>query len=69
MGLIRSGSGIDKVYGTAHLIKTEPTIIQLKTNFKLYKVTMPRRTPFPIIDKVERELKRMESEGIITKHI
>jgi transposase InsO family protein len=67
MKLIQKGPGVEEVYGTAGLMKTEPTVIQVKPGAIPYKVTTPRRIAFPILDKVEEELKRMETEGIITK--
>jgi hypothetical protein len=67
MGLLRRGPGVEEVYGTAGLMKTEPTSITLKDGAVPYKVNTPRRIPFPIMKNVEEELKRMEQEGIITK--
>lgn len=53
------------VYGTTGLLKTKPVKIELKDNAVPYSVTTARRVPFPLLEKVEGELKRMESAGVI----
>ena len=68
LGLLqRNQDEVDEENDKAGLMKTEPTIIQLKANATPYKVCTPRRVAFPIMSKVEEELKRLEKEKIITK--
>ena len=55
------------VFGTAGVMNTEPVKIKLKENAEPYCLTTARRIPFPIYDKAQKELERMEREGIIRK--
>ena len=48
-------------------MKTSPVEIKLKADAEPYCLTTARRVPFPIMGKVEEELKRMEGAGIIKK--
>jgi len=41
--------------------------IKLKPEIKPFYFTTPRRIPFPLQDKVKRELERMEEMGVIEK--
>lgn len=66
MGLIKC---IDEVYAFQGLgtLKGEPVKITLKDGAQPYSVATPRRVPIPLLPKVEEELERMESMGIIEK--
>jgi hypothetical protein len=41
--------------------------IKLKENADPVQVSAPRRVPFPLLKEVEKEIKRMEKEGLIEK--
>jgi hypothetical protein len=41
--------------------------IKLKENADPVQVSAPRRVPFPLLKEVEKEIKRMEKEGVIEK--
>lgn len=66
LGLIKR---IDEVstFGGVGTLKGNPVKIILKDGAQPYSVTAPRRVPIPLLPKVEEELKRMESMGIIEK--
>lgn len=55
------------VFGSSGLVNCEPATIQLRDDVRPYCVTTARRVPFPLLDKVSKELERMETEGIIEK--
>lgn len=70
MGLIArvnriNSSLTDDVFGEIGLLHCEPVKIELTTDAVPYSVTTPRRVPFPLLPKVEKELKRMFSLDII----
>ena len=46
-------------------VKGSPVKIALKQNAQSYCVSVARRVPIPILDKVKEELKRMERVGVI----
>ncbi|KAL0169372.1 hypothetical protein M9458_033968, partial [Cirrhinus mrigala] len=53
------------VFGDFGLLNCEPIKIELRQNAKPYSLTSPRRVPFPLLPKVEEELRRMLKSGII----
>ena len=55
------------VFQDVGLLKTEPVEIKLKANSLPYNVPVARRISLPLIPLVEKELRRMEDNGIITK--
>ena len=55
------------VFQDVGLLKTEPVEIKLKANSVPYNVPVARRISLPLIPLVEKELRRMEDNGIITK--
>ena len=44
-----------------------PCTITLKENAQPFAVNVPRRVALPLMEKTERELKRMEALGVISK--
>ena len=46
-------------------LKCKPVKIKLKENSEPYSLSTPRRIPIPIMRKVEMELKRMKTLGVI----
>lgn len=70
MGLVVQASEVvhdDVVFGAGGLVKTDPVKIHLKEDAKPYALMTARRVPFPLLKKVEEELKRLERHGIITR--
>lgn len=70
MGLVKrlnavSTGGINDIFGEIGLLKCDPVKIELKPDAEPYATTTPRRVPFPLLPKVEAELKRMLALGII----
>lgn len=70
MGLVMRVDGMDtvmlsQVFGDIGLLKCDPVKIELKADCEPYSLTTPRRIPFPLLAKVEAELKRMLALGII----
>uniref|UniRef100_A0A669BGT0 Gypsy retrotransposon integrase-like protein 1 n=1 Tax=Oreochromis niloticus TaxID=8128 RepID=A0A669BGT0_ORENI len=55
----------EDVFGEIGLLNCEPVKIELTEDAVPYSVTTPRRVPFPLLPKVEREIKRMLKLGII----
>ena len=45
----------------------EPYTIKLKDNAVPYALCTPRTIPLPLLDKVEQELTKMESQGVISQ--
>lgn len=70
MGLVQRVDEItdhNDVYGDIGLLNCEPVKIELKSDTTPYSLASPRRIPFPLLPKVEQELKRMLSLGIISE--
>ena len=67
MGLVTflGDVNFDGVFGDIGLMKTDPVSITLKDDATPYSVSTPRRIPFPLLPKVEEELKRMVAAGVI----
>lgn len=70
MGLVKRINGVvtnvlDDVFGDIGLLKCDPVKIELKAGAEPYILTAPRRIPFPVLSKVETELKCMLAMGII----
>ncbi|XP_063072782.1 uncharacterized protein K02A2.6-like [Engraulis encrasicolus] len=55
----------DSVFGDIGRLNCKPVKIELREDAQPYSVTTPRRVPFPLFTKVEQELARMQSLGII----
>ena len=66
MGLIKCIEEVS-VYGDVGTLRGEPVKIVLKDDAQPYSVATPRRIPVPLLPKVEEELRRMETLGIIEK--
>ena len=66
LGLIKRLDEVSSFSGLGTL-KGDPVKITLKDDAEPYSVAVPRRVPIPLLSKVEEELKRMESMGIIEK--
>ena len=66
LGLIKRIDEISTFSGLGTL-KGEPVRITLKDGAQPYSIVTPRRVPIPLLPRVEEELKRMESLGIIEK--
>ena len=46
-------------------VNCPPVKIKLKENAKPYSITVARRVPIPLMDKVKKELQRMKEQGVI----
>ena len=64
MYLVKRVEELD-VFGTCGLMKTDPDSIHVKSDAKPYAVMTARRVPFPIRNKVEEELKRLQKHDVI----
>lgn len=56
-----------KAYGEHGTLKTEPVKIELRDDAVPHAVHTARRVPFPMLQKVKEELKRMENNGVIER--
>lgn len=66
LGLIKRIEEIN-IFSGPGILKGEPVKITLKEGAEPYSVAAPRRVPIPLLPRVEKELKRMESMGVIEK--
>ena len=48
-------------------VDCQPVKIELKEDAEPYSISVPRRVPIPLLPKVEKELDRMLSQGIIAR--
>lgn len=62
---VQSNGSHLQAYGEHGTLKTEPVKIELKDDAVPYAVHTARRVPFPMLQKVKEELKRMENNGVI----
>ena len=68
MGLVHRVDQIkEDIFGDIGVLNCKPVTIKLKPNAQPYSLNTPRRVPFPLMPKVDEELKRMQSMGIITE--
>jgi hypothetical protein len=70
MGLILKVNNVQSnipVFGNVGLVKCEPVKITLKRDCKSYCLTTARRVAFPLMPKLEAEIHRLESKGIIER--
>ena len=68
MGLIKRVDHIaEDLFADIGLLAGEPVKITLKPDAEPYSVCTARRVPIPLLDKVQNELERMESNDIIEK--
>uniref|UniRef100_A0A1A8F641 Gypsy retrotransposon integrase-like protein 1 n=1 Tax=Nothobranchius korthausae TaxID=1143690 RepID=A0A1A8F641_9TELE len=68
MGLVRRVGGLESfndVFGDIGLLNCPPVKIELRPDATPYSISTPRRVPFPLLPRVEEELKRMQLLGII----
>lgn len=72
MGLVMRVESMDTVmlndvFGDIGLLNCEPVKIELNTDFEPYSLTTPHCITFPLLPKVEAELKRVVEMGTIEK--
>ena len=56
-----------ELFGDIHLLKCKLVKIQLEENAEPYCINKVRRVAFPLMPRVEKELKRIEEAGIIER--
>ncbi|XP_069134370.1 uncharacterized protein [Argopecten irradians] len=68
MGLVvRVETVTDDLFGTTGLLACEPVSIKLKDHAVPYCVSSSSRIPFPLLEKVKTEPRRMKKDGIIER--
>lgn len=65
MGLVKRIEEVYKAFGEHGTLKIEPVKIRLKENTEPYAVHTACRVPLPLIEKVKKEIQRMEENGVI----
>ena len=65
MSLVQRIDEVEIVFGTTGVMETEPVRTHLKDDAQPYAVMTVRRVPFPIQQKVEEELNRLEKHGVV----
>ena len=67
LGLVKQVQEVDRSFGDLGLMKTKPVKIVLKEDAVPFNICVPRRIPFPLLEKVENEIKRMEEMKVVSK--
>ena len=57
----------NEIFGDIGMIKGEPVKIKLKENAVPFHINSARRVALPLMDKVKKEIERMESYNVISK--
>lgn len=63
--LEQSTAEFSDIFGDIGLMNCDPVKIELKADAEPYVTATPHHVPFPLLPKVETELKRMLALGII----
>lgn len=66
LGLVKHIDEVN-IFSGLGTLKGETVKITLKEGTQLYSIAMPRHVPIPLLPRVEEQLKRIESMGIIEK--
>lgn len=62
MGLVKCVDGLNSVFGSSGLLKTEPVRIALKEDAQPYAVHTDRWIPLPLVPLVKKELQRLNEK-------